>query len=114
MADHAFREGSKDKEDAAVVCWNFPEIRVLRDGERAALRAGLRERDEKTREEDAVPPREAAIEPVYRVRGGEIPGVQQVQTLRRQSAVNLKPEDHEEASSIELMDSSRGFDDERS
>lgn len=83
MADDAFREGSKDKEDAAVVCWNFPEIGVLRDGERAALRAGLRERDEKAREEDAVPPREAAIEPVYRVRGGEISGVQQVQTLRR-------------------------------
>lgn len=66
------------------------EIRVLGDGERAALRVGLRERDEKTGEEDTVSSREAAIESVDRVRGGQVSRVQQVQTLRGESASDLK------------------------
>ena len=66
------------------------EIRVLGDGERAALRVGLRERDEKAGEEDTVSTREAAIESVDRVRGGQVSRVQQVQTLRGESASDLK------------------------
>ena len=92
LADESTR-GEHDTGDAAEVCWNFPEVRVLGDGERAPLRAGLRQRPgEETRGEDAVvPSREGTIEPVDRVRGGgQVSSVQQVQTLCGEGASDLK------------------------
>lgn len=64
---------------------------MLRDGERAALRPGLWQRHEKTGEEDQDPgpPRETAIERLDRLRGGQVPGVQQVQGFRRESPSDL-------------------------
>lgn len=73
------------------------------DGERAALRPGLRERDEETCEEDAVSPREAAIESVDRLRGGRVPCVQQVQAFRRESALNLNTRDRSTRGDVERL-----------
>lgn len=64
------------------------EVYVLGNGKRIAIRFGLRQR-EKAVEEGTLSTSEETFEPVDRLGGRQIYGVQQVQILHRKSAFDM-------------------------